>query len=166
MLPYFKGGVMHQSASYLSEKSRKAVIETLNASLADGIDLYTQIKVAHWNIKGPHFASLHSFFDSLASEINCINDEIAERAVILGGTAFGTARHVAKLSTLPDYDHGACEDLKHVKLLAERLTSYAKSLRKTQEAAEKQGDTNTVDILTAALTKVEMKAWFLLATLG
>ena len=46
------------SPSRLPVASRARLVEALNARLADGMDLYTQIKVAHWNIKGPHFAHL------------------------------------------------------------------------------------------------------------
>jgi hypothetical protein len=33
---------------------------------ADGLDLWTQIKVAHWNVKGPSFIGLHELFDKVA----------------------------------------------------------------------------------------------------
>ena len=54
------------SASQLSIDARVGVIEALNASLADALDLYSQVKVAHWNLKGPHFAALHPLFDTIA----------------------------------------------------------------------------------------------------
>jgi DNA-binding ferritin-like protein len=37
-----------------------------SARLADGLDLHSQIKVAHWNIKGPQFPSLHPLFETFA----------------------------------------------------------------------------------------------------
>ena len=48
---------MYKSPSHLSEASRTKLIDTLNARLADGLDLHSQIKVDHWNIKGPQFAA-------------------------------------------------------------------------------------------------------------
>ena len=50
---------MYRSPSALSEEARQQIADTLNARLADGLDLHSQIKVAHWNIKGPQFPSLH-----------------------------------------------------------------------------------------------------------
>ena len=50
---------MHRSPSQLPEESRQVLVRVLNAVLADGLDLHSQIKVAHWNIKGPGFAALH-----------------------------------------------------------------------------------------------------------
>ena len=42
---------MHPTSSRLPLKSRAKIAAALNASLADGVDLYTQTKVAHWNVK-------------------------------------------------------------------------------------------------------------------
>lgn len=41
----------------LPEEDRQPVIELLNGRLADTADLYSQIKQAHWNVKGPNFFS-------------------------------------------------------------------------------------------------------------
>jgi starvation-inducible DNA-binding protein len=92
---------LYRSPSNLSETARSQLIETLNARLSDGLDLHSQIKVAHWNIKGPQFAALHPLFESFAVGLAEYNDTLAERAVTLGGKAYGTARHVAASSKLP-----------------------------------------------------------------
>jgi len=55
---------MYQSPSHLSEAVRAKVADALNERLADGLDLHSQIKVAHWNIKGPQFAALHPLFEA------------------------------------------------------------------------------------------------------
>ena len=75
---------MYTSPSHLSETARAEIAETLNARLVDGLDLHSQIKVAHWNIKGPQFASLHPLFETFAVSLANHNDSIAERAVTLG----------------------------------------------------------------------------------
>jgi starvation-inducible DNA-binding protein len=137
----------------------------LNSRLADGLDLHSQIKVAHWNIKGPQFASLHPLFETFALALANHNDTIAERAVTLGGKAYGTARHVAKSSTLPDYPQDTSRDLEHVKLLAERFDKYLVGVRESRSLAEKLGDTDTVDLLTQLVTEFEKNTWFLRASL-
>jgi starvation-inducible DNA-binding protein len=156
---------MYTSPSKLPEKARSAIAETLNARLADGLDLHGQIKVAHWNIKGPQFPSLHPLFETFAGSLAEHNDEIAERAVTLGGLAYGTARHVGKASRLPDYPQETTRDMEHVRLLAERFEIYLEGLRESRGAAEENGDTDTVDLLTAIITEVEKHAWFLRASL-
>lgn len=156
---------MYKSPSPLSEDVRRRIADTLNARLADGLDLHSQIKVAHWNIKGPQFASLHPLFETFAVSLAAHNDSIAERAVTLGGRAYGTARHVAKASSLPEYPQETTRDLEHVKLLAERIERYLEGARASRSVGEEVKDTDTVDLLTGIITEFEKHAWFLRASL-
>ncbi|MGH7806052.1 MAG: DNA starvation/stationary phase protection protein Dps [Candidatus Binatia bacterium] len=142
-----------------------ATIDALNARLADGLDLHAQIKVAHWNIKGAQFASLHPLFETFAVGLANFNDAIAERAVTLGGRAYGTARHVASKSRLPEYPQDTTRDMEHVKLLAERFEKYLEGARDSRTRAEELKDTDTVDLLTQVVTEFEKHSWFLRASL-
>ena len=87
---------MFKTKNDLPENVRTQSIELLNARLADAIDLATQTKQAHWNVKGPHFIALHELFDKINEDVEEYVDDIAERAVQLGGVAEGTARMAAK----------------------------------------------------------------------
>lgn len=69
----------------IPQKTRTDVIILLNQSLATSIDLKTQIKQAHWNVKGSDFYSLHLLFDEIATEVEEFIDLIAERITTLGG---------------------------------------------------------------------------------
>jgi starvation-inducible DNA-binding protein len=155
----------YKSPSNLSETARTKLVETLNARLADGLDLHSQIKVAHWNIKGPQFAALHPLFESFAVGLADYNDTLAERAVTLGGQAYGTARHVAATSRLPEYPQETARDLEHVRLLAERFDTYLGGLRESRDVAQSSGDTDTTDLFTTVITDFEKHAWFLRASL-
>lgn len=157
---------MYASPSPLPEADRAALVAALNARLADGLDLHSQIKVAHWNIKGPHFATLHPLFETFAIALAAFNDRIAERAITLGGLAHGTARHVARASTLADYPEGTTRDLVHVELLAARIEQYLAGVRAARKEAVERGDDDTEGLLTEVVTAFETHAWFLRATLG
>src|SRR3954454_12343697 len=115
---------MYQSPSHLPPEARAPLASTLNARLADGLDLHSQIKVAHWNIKGPQFATLHPLFETFAVSLAEHNDSVAERAVTLGARAYGTTRQVARTSRLPEYPTEATRDMEHVSLLADRIEEY------------------------------------------
>lgn len=156
---------MFTSPSSLPESARSAISQALNAALADGLDLHSQIKVAHWNIKGPHFASLHPLLDSFADSLSEHNDELAERIVTLGGRALGTVRHVAQTSRLADYPSETTRDLDHVRLLAERFGGYLAGLRSARSVAAASGDDDSEDLLTGIARDFEKHAWFLIATL-
>jgi starvation-inducible DNA-binding protein len=77
---------------------RDEVIPLLQARLADAVDLFTQIKQAHWNVKGPSFIALHELFDQAAEIVEEHGDLIAERITALGGRADGTVRVAASSS--------------------------------------------------------------------
>ena len=157
---------MYRSPSSLPEAVRKRLSDTLNARLADGLDLHSHIKVAHWNMKGPQFPSLHPLFETMATGLAAHNDAIAERAVTLGGQALGTLRHAAGVSRLPEYPPDTTRDLEHVRLLAERIEVYLEGLRESRAEAEKAGDPDTVDLLTGAILEFEKHDWFLRASLA
>jgi starvation-inducible DNA-binding protein len=156
---------MYKSPSQLPEEARIKIADALNARLADGLDLHSQIKVAHWNIKGPNFAALHPLFETFAVALANYNDEIAERAVTLGGRAYGTVRHSAKNSKLSEYPQETTRDLEHVKLLAERFEKYLEGARDARNTADKLADADTVDLFTRLVQEFEKHAWFLRASL-
>jgi starvation-inducible DNA-binding protein len=156
---------MKNTPSELPAAARKHVCDALRALLTDGIDLHSQIKVAHWNIKGPQFAALHPLFDTFATDLAAQNDEIAERIRTLGELAVGTARHVAKSSRLTEYPQDVTKDMEHTKLLAERIGQWLAGARTARDAAVAHKDDDTVDLLTGSIQMFEKHAWFLHATL-
>ena len=92
--------MLYPTKNDLSESIRTQAIALLNARLADCADLQTQTKQAHWNVKGPNFIALHELFDKINEEVEDYVDDIAERLVQLGGVAEGTARMIAKKTSL------------------------------------------------------------------
>ncbi|ABS27090.1 Ferritin Dps family protein [Anaeromyxobacter sp. Fw109-5] len=157
---------MYRSPNPLPEESRRRIAAALNEVLADGLDLHGQLKVAHWNVKGPHFAALHPLLETFAVSLAAHDDSVAERAVTLGAKAYGTARHVAGASRLPEYPQETTRDLDHVRLLADRIEVYLAGLRSARAVAEEHRDLDTVDLLTGIATEFEKHGWFLRATLG
>src|SRR2546425_11725138 len=110
---------MYRTRNDLPESARTKLVELLNARLADAIDLQTQCKQAHWNVKGPEFIALHKLFDEVNDAVEEYVDLIAERAVQLGGVADGTARVVAERSTLVDYPLALSSGAEHVAALSD-----------------------------------------------
>ena len=155
---------MYETRNDLSQDARLQMVKLLNARLADAIDLRTQVKVAHWNVKGPEFIALHKLFDEVAADVDEYVDLIAERAVQLGGTADGTARQVAERSSLDEYSaEGAAE--RHVPAVADALADFGKSARHAIDLAEAAGDQDTCDIFTEVSRGVDKWLWFVEAHL-
>src|ERR1044072_7919882 len=110
--------MLYPTKNDLSESIRTQAITLLNARLADAIDLQTQTKQAHWNVKGPNFISLHELFDKINEAVEDYVDDIADRAVQLGGVAEGTARMAVKRSSLSEYPANTTDGRSHVEALA------------------------------------------------
>src|SRR5690242_4697836 len=81
---------LHATRNDLPRAVRAKSIALLGARLADCIDLQSQAKQAHWNVKGPSFIALHELFDKVYEDLGGHVDAIAERAVQLGGVVHGT----------------------------------------------------------------------------
>src|SRR5262252_4514930 len=139
---------MFNTKNGLSEDTRAKAIELLNARLADCIDLQTQCKQAHWNVKGPTFIAQHELFDKVNEAVEDYVDDIAERAVQLGGVAEGTARMVAKRSSLAEYPANAVDGRSHVDALSTALAAFGKAARKAINDANDLSDLDTADLFT------------------
>jgi starvation-inducible DNA-binding protein len=146
-------------------KDRTAIIAVLNQQLADTSDLYSQAKQAHWSLKGPDFIQLHELFDKLAEPLTDAIDDLAERITALGGTAIGTARQVAKVSRLPEYDFAVVEGMKVVETLADRFAHVANTTRKAIDLATDHKDAGTADLFTGLSRSLDKSLWFLEAHL-
>jgi starvation-inducible DNA-binding protein len=156
---------MFETKNNLPEATRVKAIELLNARLADCKDLQTQIKQAHWNVKGPNFISLHLRFDKINDDVEDYVDEIAERAVQLGGVAEGTARLVAKPSSLAEYPASAADGRGHVEALSSALAAFGKAARKAIGEADELGDLDTADLFTEVSRGIDKWLWFVEAHL-
>ena len=143
----------------LPDKVRGGAIELLNQQLADTLDLALQAKQAHWNVKGPSFIALHELFDEVVDGVFAHADDLAERAVELGGTAFGTARIAAKTSRLPEYRLDISSGLDHVVALSAAIAKAGASARAGIDAANALGDADTADLFTEISRGMDKLLW-------
>jgi len=141
--------------------SREPLVSLLNQQLADTFDLYTQIKQAHWNVKGMKFMPLHLLFDNLAANFIRYADDIAERATALGGLARGTVRMAAAHSQIEDLACEMTDGEELVVALADRFAAYGASSRMAIKQAEDENDAVTADLFTEITREVNKGLYFL-----
>jgi len=151
----------HATRNDLKSNVKKVSIELLNARLADAIDLALVTKQAHWNLKGPQFIAIHEMLDGFRKTVDEHVDTIAERAVQLGGTAFGTAQTVAETTTLKPYPTNIYKTRDHLAALIERYGAVANAVRAAIDEADEAGDADTADIFTAFSRELDKSLWFL-----
>ena len=145
----------------IPENNRHAVIDLLNARLADAIDLQTQAKFAHWNVKGDEFYPLHLLFDSIAEHVEETVDVIAERVTALGGRANGTVRQVAAYSSLKEYDLNVMHGMDHVRALLNQLSTVANAARAAIKQCGSLGDDASADVFTEIVRAADKDIYFL-----
>lgn len=149
----------------LPEDARSKLVDLLNARLADSFDLYSQLKQAHWNVKGSDFIQLHALYDDIAESVLGFVDEIAERATALGGLALGTARMAAEATTLDEYPLDAVAGKDTVEVVADRLAAFGAAVRSAIDESDGLGDMDTADLFTEVSRAIDKHLWFVEAHL-
>jgi starvation-inducible DNA-binding protein len=160
------GNLAHFRTSIdLPEDVRSEMITLLNERLADFLDLERQCKQAHWNVKGPRFQQLHLLFDDTAALAVTWADDLAERAMQLGGIAEGTVQAVAERTSLRAAPLVAPDADTWIGVVTEALACCANGARKNIEPADDAGDAITADLLTRITSEADKQLWFVEAHL-
>lgn len=152
---------MHKTRNALQDNAKKVSIEVLNARLADLIDLALITKQAHWNLKGPQFIGVHEMLDGFRSGIDGYVDDVAERAVQLGGTAYGTAQSVSSSSSCTPYPTDIYRIADHLSALIDRYAVVSNNVRQAIDTTDEAGDADTADLFTEISRGLDKNLWFL-----
>jgi starvation-inducible DNA-binding protein len=158
--PFVPSPELYETGNDLPKSDRLELVRLLNQHLADAIDLQSQLKQAHWNVKGPSFFSLHQLFDQIAEEAEDYVDDLAERIVQLGGIANGTVRMAAARSRLEEYPASLAEGSRHVEAVAKALSTFGTKIRAALNEASALGDADTADLFTEISRGVDKSLWF------
>lgn len=110
----------------------------------------------HWNVKGPHFHSLHEMFGEQYADAIAAQDEIAERVRALGADV--PAPPVVSPDTMPA--------AMMVATLAAMQETGARLAREAAACAESVNDQATIDLVGKVQRDSEKAAWMLRSTLG
>ena len=108
---------------------------------------------------------MHELFDKVAEQLEEFTDDIAERAVELGGIALGTIQSVSNKSRLPAYPLDLASGRKHVEALSNALAKFGATARETIDTAAKAGDADTADLFTEVSRGVDKLLWLVEAHL-
>ncbi len=161
-----KAGPLHGTRNDLGANVRDISVGVLNATLADAMDLTNGVRMAHWTVRGPHFAALHALFETFYDQLGEATDEIAERVVQLGGTPDGTTQAIGARSRLEAYPADLRDGLAHVKALTERYAALARTVRAGIATTDEAGDADTADLLTGFSRTLDKALWMLEAHLA
>lgn len=136
------------------------LIAALNQLQSDYQVYYQKLRAFHWNVRGPMFFALHPKFEELYTAFAIKVDDLAERALTLGGKPVPTLQAVlqgarlAEASQMPDATgmvRALAEDL-------ERLNAWTRQVAADASAAE---DVGTVNLLEGFADGQEKEVWML-----
>ena len=151
---------MYATRNDIPQKRRSELNALMNQRLASAVDLQTQVKQAHWNVKGPNFIGLHQLCDTVDEAVESYVDMIAERIVQLGGIAEGTARVAAARSQLEEYPLTIADGQDHVTAVAKALSTFGREARATIKEAVELDDADTADLFTEISRGIDKWLWF------
>jgi starvation-inducible DNA-binding protein len=157
---------LYESRLSLPSKARKPLTDRLGVILATLQDFRSQIYFAHWNLKGPNFIALHKHFDDLQDLVGEQIDEVAERIVALGGTAFGTIRQSSERSILEEMQQDGVTSMHFIPALADRCATLANECRSAIHDTDGLEDPATTDLLTQIGRELEKQLFLLTAHEG
>lgn len=150
---------MHTTHNTLPERVRAQSVELLNLHLSAAIDLYGQLKHAHWNVRGPDFIGVHRLFDEIAVGAASVADRLAERTAGLGGVAQGTIQLATKRSFLVPYPLDIADVTEHCFAVSAALAAFGQSIHEASGRATLFGDTDTADLLTEVSRSIDQQIW-------
>jgi starvation-inducible DNA-binding protein len=138
------------------------VTQFLTVLLADEFVLYMKTRNAHWNVEGPDFNTMHTFFETQYTELATIVDECAERLRKLDHYAPASLTEYLKLTHLSEKSLEKTDSLTFIKALLVDHESIIIHIREQLKALE---ETGTEDFITGLLEQHEKTAWMLRAHL-
>lgn len=140
------------------------VTKQLYAVLANSAALALKLQNYHWNIEGRHFKQLHELFGEQYDEVSEAIDEIAERIRALGEKVPASFSQFDKANKIAD----GVETLDENAMAKDACDSHVKLvtiLKKALEAAQKDGDEVSADMLIGRMAAHDKAAWMLRSSL-
>jgi len=141
-------------------KTDTRLTDSVNLVLADSYALMALTHLAHWNIEGSNFFSLHKAFQEQYENLFEAIDEIAERVRALDTFAIGGLNKLARTagmeefsSPMPQKDYVAAMIVAHEKILDDAA--------RTRDLAGEMQDLQSQDLMIKRLNFHEKTIWML-----
>ena len=141
-------------------KTQTAVVDNLNQLLIDYQVHYQNLRLFHWNVKGPFFFVLHDKFEELYLEAAEKIDEVAERILALNGTPKASLASITSNATIPAADE-LIDANDMVKAILGANETLVKEVNAVLSSAAEEEDEGTLDIFTGYIRELEKQNWML-----
>lgn len=140
-------------------------VNKLNQLLIEYQMHYQNLRVFHWNVKGPMFFVLHAKFEEMYLIAAEKNDEIAERILALDGMPTGSLETILKLSEI-DSASEALSANEMIESIVAANHVLIKNVNLVLTSAQEHDDEGTLDLFTSYISEIEKENWMLKAHLN
>lgn len=142
----------------METQTQSSVVTKLNQLLINYQVHYQNLRLFHWNVKGPFFFVLHEKFEELYREAAEKIDEVAERILALQGIPKGSLKNIVSNAHVESH-----EEIMEANKMVEAIVTANKiligNLNDVLKAAEEEGDEGTIDIFTSYIQELEKQNW-------
>lgn len=142
------------------------VVDILKQIQADSIVFYMKLHNLHWNVKGLLFKPIHEMTEGIYEGFADIFDDVAERAIQLGGNPYVTLESALKASKIKEESKTSFKGEEVLKIVLKDFEYFLTSFKQLADEAEKAGDSTSVDYANGAIAKLEKDIWMLKAQLS
>ncbi len=137
-----------------------SVVEKLNQLLINYQVHYQNLRLFHWNVKGPFFFILHEKFEELYNEAALKIDEVAERVLALDGIPKGSLKNILANANVESH-----AEIMEANAMVEAIINANKvlieNLEEVLHEAGASGDEGTLDIFTSYIQELQKQNWML-----
>lgn len=140
----------------------KQVVSQLNKIQGVAHALFVAFHNYHWNVKGLQFYSIHEYTEKEYDKMAELFDDMAERALQIGGKPLNKIEDLAKIAKDTPYtvknSYSSVDVLENVK---KAYTYLVSELKKLEAVADKANDATTANIAQEYYGKLEKSLWML-----
>ena len=137
------------------------VIKQLNQIQADAHALYVKLHNYHWNVKGMDFHPVHNYTEGVYDEMSTLFDDVAERAIILGGKALLTIDDLVKTTKIKTETGDSFKSKEIVEKITEDFKYLLEEFKKLSALAGENADKGTEAFADEKVAKLEKDLWML-----
>ena len=154
-----------KSNATTAAKKDTRLVDALNLVVADTYQMMALSHLAHWNVEGPGFFSLHKAFEDHYEDLFEAVDEIAERVRAMDAYAIGGLSKLAKTAGMDEFPSGQVSQKDFVAGLIVAHEKVIDDAARARDLAGENNDLQTQDLMIKRIQWHEKTIWMLKAYL-
>ena len=149
-----------ENFKYMDTQTETKVVSKLNLLLINYQVHYQNLRLFHWNVKGPFFFVLHEKFEELYRDAAEKIDEVAERVLALEGIPKGSLKNIVAKAHVESHEE-IMEANEMVEAIVTGHNILIGNLNEVIKAAEEAHDEGTIDLFTSYIQELEKENWMM-----